>query len=448
MEKLLPQNIEAEQGVLGSIIIDPDAISLVEPFLHADDFYRDAHRTLYEVIIRLYLRREPADFLTICNELERCHKLAEVGGASSITSLINRVPTSANGEYYGRIVAQKALHRRLIHAAGRIAALAYEEADHAAAQAEQLIYAVTHAQQGAREPVGVGRILTSMFDDLASPHEPGGVITGVPSGFPDLDTLTGGFQPGNLILLAGRPGMGKTALALTIARHAAIDYGRSVLFFSAEMSQDELTQRLVALEARLDLSRVWKRALIEEERVRIIEVSGKIIDAPLLIDDTPAISLTAMRSKIRRALTTGDIDLIIVDYLQKLIATTESGKRYTDRVQEVSEIARGLKDIAREFQVPVLALAQLSRAVEARAEKVPQLSDLRDSGELEQEADLVLFLYRDEYYAGYAPDGSSRSTRPGSADLICAKHRNGPLGELRLGFEASQTRFYCQERER
>jgi replicative DNA helicase len=284
-------------------------VSLVEPFLHADDFYRDAHRTLYEAIIHLYLRREPADFLTICNELERCNKLAAVGGASYITSLINRDPTSANGEYYGRIVAQ----------------------------------------------------------------------------------------------------------------------------------------RLMALEARLDLARLWKRALTEEERIRLIEVSGTIMDAPILIDDTPAMTLTALRSKICRALTTGDLDLIIVDYLQKLVATTESGKRYADRVQEVSEIARGLKDIAREFHLPVLALAQLSLAAESRAEKVPQLSDLRDSGELEQEADLVLFLYRDEYYAGYAPDGSSRSTRPGSADLICAKHRNGPLGELRLGFAANQTRFYSQE---
>lgn len=447
MERQLPHNIEAEQGVLGSILIDPDAVSLVEPFLHADDFYRDAHRTLYDAIIRLYLRREPADFLTICNELEQRNKLAEVGGASYITSLINRVPTSANGEYYGRIVAQKALHRRLIHAAGRIAALAYEEADHAAEQAEQLIYAVSHAQQGARDLTGVGNILNGLFDDLVAPHPTGGVITGVPCGFPDLDALTGGFQSGNLILLAGRPGMGKTALALSIARNAAIDYGRSTLFFSAEMSQDELTQRLVALEARLDLSRVWKRALTEEERIRLIEVSSRIMDAPILIDDTPAITLAAMRSKIRRALTRGDIDLIIVDYLQKLTATTESGKRYADRVQEVSEIARGLKDIAREFHLPVLALAQLSRAVESRAEKVPQLSDLRDSGELEQEADLVLFLYRDEYYAGYTSDGSSRSARPGSADLICAKHRNGPLGELRLGFAANQTRFYSLERE-
>lgn len=447
MERMLPQNIEAEQGVLGSIIIDPDALSLVEPFLHADDFYRDAHRTLYEAIIHLYLCREPADFLTICNELERRNKLAEVGGASYITSLINRVPTSGNCEYYGRIVAQKSLYRRLIHAAGRIAALAYEEADHAAAQAEQLIYTVSRAQSGGREPTGVGSILNSMFEDLVSPHPAGGMITGVPGGFPDLDALTGGFQPGNLILLAGRPGMGKTALALSIARNAAIDYHRSVLFFSAEMSQDELAQRLAALEARLDLARVWKRNLNEKERIRLIEVSGTIIDAPILIDDTPALTLIAMRSKIRRALMAGDIDLIIVDYLQKLTATNESGKRYADRVQEVSEIARGLKDIAREFQVPVLALAQLSRAVEARAEKVPQLSDLRDSGELEQEADLVLFLYRDEYYAGYAPDGSSRSTRPGSADLICAKHRNGPLGELQLGFAANQTRFYSLERE-
>lgn len=442
MEKLLPQDIDAEQAVLGSLIIDPDAIGLVEPFLRADDFYRDAHRAIFQAIARLSTRSVPADFITLCEELEREGELADVGGASSVTSLISGVPTSGNVEHYARIVAHKALCRRVIAAAGQIAALAYEEAEDAAERAEQIIFAATDTVPDPHDPVSVGDVLNEVLIPLTGTTDAVGAICGVPSGIRPLDEMTAGFQRADLILLAGRPGMGKSSLALTLARNAALDYGRSVLFFSVEMSCTQLLYRLLAMEAHIELPRIWKRHLSEDERVRLIEGSGRVLDAPLFIDDTPGLSITALTSKIRRHLVRHPLDLIVVDYLQKLNATYESGKRYADRVQEVSEVARGLKQVAREFDVPVLALAQVSRAVEQRADKIPQLSDLRDSGELEQEADLVCFLYRDDYYAGYDEQGQSKSERPGTADLIIAKYRNGPQGEVRLGFLARETRFY------
>jgi replicative DNA helicase len=445
MEKLLPFSLEAECAVLGGLIIDPDASGLVEPLLGADDFYRDAHRCIYAAIVRLSARSIPADFITLCDLLEREGTLADCGGASYITSLINVVPTSGNVEHYARIVAHKALCRRLVGAAGQVAALAYDEAEDAAAQAETFVFAATQTLPDTHDPQSVGDVLSEVLLPLTSEQHPDGAITGVPSGLRLLDEATGGFQPTDLILLAGRPGMGKSAMSLTIARNAAVDYGRSVLFFSVEMSRQQLLYRLLAMEAHVNLSRIWKRHLSEAELVRLIEVSGTLADAPLFIDETSSLSVTAMRSTIRRHLVRHSLDLIVVDYLQKLTATYDTGKRYADRVQEVSEVARGLKQIAREFAVPVLALAQLSRAVEGRADKIPQLSDLRDSGELEQEADVVLFLYRDDYYAGYNDDGASKSECPGTAELIFAKYRNGPHGEVTLGFEARETRFYTLE---
>jgi replicative DNA helicase len=447
MEKLLPCSIEAEAAVLGSLIIDPDAIGQVEPLLKADDFYRDAHRCIYAAIARLAGRSIPADFITLCDLLEREGTLTDCGGASSITSLINGVPTSGNVEHYAHIVAQKALCRRLVGVAGQIAALAYDEVEDAAAQAEALVFAATQMLPVTSESHRVGDLLSEVLLPLTtgSPTDGDGAITGVPTGLRPLDEATGGLQPTDLILLAGRPGMGKSSLSLTIARHAAMQYGRTVLFFSVEMSRKQLLARLLSMEARVDLTRLWKRHLSEAEIVRLIEVSGAIDDAPLFIDDTSNLSISAMRSAIRRHLVRHPLDLIVVDYLQKLTATYDTGKRYADRVQEVSEVARGLKQMAREFGVPVLALAQLSRAVEGRAEKIPHLSDLRDSGELEQEADIVLFLYRDDYYAGFDANGASKSACPGTAEVIFAKYRNGPNGEIRLGFEARETRFYALE---
>ncbi len=434
MEKLLPQNIEAECGVLGSIIIDPEAIVQVSDFLRADDFYRDAHRTIYEVILQLYEEHEPADFITICDELERRNKLEEVGGASYITSLVNQVPTSGNVEFYARIVERTAILRHLIHAAGQIAAIAYEEgdADIALDKAEQLIFNIS--QRHARSDFAHMRdILAEYMNKLDQLHERRGTIVGVPTGFTDLDRLTGGLQKSDLIVLAARPGIGKTSLALSIAHNSALKYQNSIAVFSLEMSKDQLAQRLLSMDAGIDQQRLRTGRIEDDEWDRIVYAMDTLSEANIWIDDTAGISTMEMRSKARRLQAEQGIDLIIVDYLQ-LMQATIGGKRNENRVQEISEISRSLKGLARELNIPVLALAQLSRAVESRQSKVPQLSDLRESGSIEQDSDIVMFIYRDDIY-------NQESERKNIADIIIAKHRNGPVGEISLYFQASQTRF-------
>ncbi len=434
MEKLLPQNIEAECGVLGSIIIDPEAIVQVSDFLHADDFYRDAHNTIYEVILQLYEEHEPADFITICDELERRNKLEEVGGASYITSLINQVPTSGNVEFYARIVERTAILRRLIHAAGQIAAIAYEEgdADIALDKAEQLIFNIS--QRHARSDfTHMREVLAEYMNKLDQLHEHRGTIVGVPTGFTDLDRLTGGLQKSDLIVLAARPGIGKSSLALSLAHNSALKYRNSIAVFSLEMSKDQLAQRLLSMDARIDQQRLRTGIIEEDEWDRIVYAMDTLSESNIWIDDTAGISTMEMRSKARRLHAEHGIDLIIVDYLQ-LMQATIGGKRNENRVQEISEISRSLKGLARELNLPVLALAQLSRAVESRQSKVPQLSDLRESGSIEQDSDIVMFIYRDDLY-------NQESERKNIADIIIAKHRNGPVGEISLYFQASQTRF-------
>ncbi|HLI08318.1 MAG TPA: replicative DNA helicase [Ktedonobacteraceae bacterium] len=434
MEKLLPQNIEAECGVLGSIIIDPEAIVQVADFLHPDDFYRDAHRTIYEVILHLYEQHEPADFITICDELERNNKLEEVGGAGYITSLINQVPTSGNVEYYGRIVERASILRRLIHAAGQIAAIAYEEgdADVALDRAEQLIFGIS--QKHARADFSLLRdILSQYMDKLDQLHERRGTIVGVPTGFTDLDRLTGGLQKSDLIILAARPAVGKTSMSLSLAHNAAVKYQQSIAIFSLEMSKEQLVQRLLSMDAGIDQHRLRTGWIEDDEWERIVYSMGTLSEANIWIDDTAGISTVEMRSKARRLHAQHGIDLIIVDYLQ-LMQATIGNKRNENRVQEISEVSRSLKALARELNIPVLALAQLSRAVESRQSKVPQLSDLRESGSLEQDSDLVMFIYREDVY-------NPESERKNIADIIVAKHRNGPIGEVSLYFQANQTRF-------
>ncbi len=434
VEKLLPQNIEAECGVLGSIIIDPEAIVQVSDFLRPDDFYRDAHRTIYEVILQLYEEHEPADFITICDELERRNKLEEVGGASYITSLINQVPTSGNVEFYGRIVERTAILRRLIHAAGQIAAIAYQEgdADIALDKAEQLIFNIS--QRHSRSDFTHMRdILAEYMNKLDQLHERRGTIVGVPTGFTDLDRLTGGLQKSDLIVLASRPGVGKTSLALTMAHTTALKYQNSIAIFSLEMSKDQLAQRLLSMDAGIDQHRLRTGRIEEDEWDRIVYAADTLSEANIWIDDTASISPMEMRSKARRLQAEHGIDLIIVDYLQ-LMQAMVGGKRNENRVQEISEISRSLKGLARELNMPVLALAQLSRAVESRQSKVPQLSDLRESGAIEQDSDIVMFIYRDDVY-------NPETERKNIADVIIAKHRNGPVGEISLYFQASQTRF-------
>jgi len=434
MEKLLPQNIEAECGVLGSMIIDPEAIVQVADFLYPEDFYRDAHRSIYEVILQLYEQHEPADFITICDELERQNKLESVGGASYITSLINQVPTSGNVEYYGRIVERTAILRRLIHAAGQIAAMAYEEvdADVALDKAEQLIFNI--GQRHARSDFSRLRdLLSEYMNKLDLLHERRGTIVGVPTGFTDLDRLTGGLQRSDLIILASRPSIGKTSLALSLAHNAAIKHQQSIAIFSLEMSKEQLVQRLLSMDAGVDQQHLRTGWIEDDEWERIIYAMGTLSEANIWIEDTAGISTVEMRSKARRLLAEHGVDLIIVDYLQ-LMQSAVGPKRNENRVQEISEISRNLKGLARELDVPVLALAQLSRAVETRQSKVPQLSDLRESGSLEQDSDVVMFIYREDVY-------NPESERKNIADIIVAKHRNGPIGEVSLYFQANQTRF-------
>ena len=380
MEKLLPQNIEAECGVLGSIIIDPEAIVQVADFLFAEDFYRDAHRTIYEVILQLYEQHEPADFITICDELERNNKLEDVGGASYITSLINQVPTSGNVEYYGHIVERSSILRRLIHAAGQIAAIAYEEgdADIALEKAEQLIFNIS--QKHTRSDFSQLRdLLSEYMNKLDQLHERRGAIVGVPTGFTDLDRMTGGLQKSDLIILAARPAVGKTSLALSLAHNAALKHQQSIAIFSLEMSKEQLVQRLLSMDAGIDQQRLRTGWIEDDEWDRIVYSMGTLGEANIFIDDTAGISTVEMRSKARRLHAQQGIDLIIVDYLQLMTATIGS-KRNENRVQEISEVSRSLKALARELNVPLLSLAQLSRAVESRQSKVPQLSDLRESG--------------------------------------------------------------------
>ncbi len=431
-EKLLPQSMEAEMGVLGSVIIDPDTMAQIADMLTPEDFYRDAHRHIYKVMLTQYEQHLTSDLITICDELARENKLEDVGGSSYITSLINGVPTSGNVEYYGRIVKEKALYRRLIHAAGQIAATAFAEESDALETAEQMLF--TLGQHGSNlEFTPIHGVLSECMTDLDALHSRNASIIGVPTGFRPLDVALGGLQRSDLVILAARPATGKTSFALNVASNAVYQHQQRVAFFSLEMSKKQLGLRLLSMQAHIDQQRLRMGWVHDEEWEHLIAAMGELSEGSIWIDDTAGLSLTALRSKARRLQAQYGIDLVIVDYLQLMHATLE-GKRYANREQEIAEISRGLKGIAKELDVPVLALAQLSRAVESRQVKIPQLSDLRESGAIENDADVVLFIYREEMYE---PDTEAKNT----ADIIIAKHRNGPTGTVRLSFEASQTRF-------
>ena len=436
-EPPFPFSREAEEGMLGSLLIDPNALAQVADQLRPDDFYREAHRSIYEVMLALGERHTPADFITVCDELERRGKLSDVGGAAAINALVGAVPTSGNLLFYAQIVAQKALYRRLIHAAATITTTAYAEETDALEQAEQAIFAL--AQHGhASEAASIATILEQCMADLSAVQQHAGQVTGVPTGFRHLDTALGGLQRSDLIILAARPGTGKTAFALNVASKAVYCHARHVAFFSLEMSKKQLATRLISMQSRLDQQRLRMGWVHDEEWEQLVAAMTALSEGPMWIDDTGGLSIAALRSKARRLQAEHGIDLVIVDYLQLMHATLE-GKRYANREQEIAEISRGLKGIAKELDVPVLALAQLSRAVESRKSKLPQLSDLRESGAIENDADVVLFIYREEMYTPENPEAKN------SAEIIIAKHRNGPVGSVRLGFEPSQTRFYTEE---
>ena len=390
VEKLLPQNIEAEAGVLGSLLIDPGAIVQVADFLRPDDFYREAHREIYRAVLDLYETSDPADLITLTDELQRRGKLDEVGGISYVSSLANQVPTSANVEYYGKIVERTAILRRLISAAGQIAAVAYSEPDAAIAldEAEKLVFNVS--QRFTRDDLEpIRETLREYIDKLDQLHEHRGTIVGVATGFSDLDKMTGGLQKSDLIILAARPAVGKTALALSLAHNSALRFGRKIAVFSLEMSKEQLAARLLSMDAAVDQQKLRTGNINDEEWDRISEAVGRLSEAEIYIDDTPGITMVEMRSKARRLMMEHGFDLLVVDYLQ-LMQGSGGGRGHENRVMEISEISRGLKGLARELNVPVLALSQLSRAVESRTEKKPQLSDLRESGCLTGETPVYL----------------------------------------------------------
>lgn len=435
MEKLLPQNIEAEGSVLGSMVIDPEALDRVIGFLRADDFYRDAHRTLYAAILNMNSQGVAADFITLCDTLERQNKLDAVGGASYIASLINLVPTSGNIVYYGRIVQRTGVLRRLIGAAGRIAALGYEGDDPVAAleQAERIIFEISQPfLLSTASDIGMSELMLQFMTILETRYDNRGRTVGVPTGYRDLDRLLGGLQHSDLDIIAARTSIGKTALAINVAYNAAIKYQRKVGIFSLEMSKEQLAQRFIALDSGVEQQRLRTGRLEEEDWDPLVQAVGRLAELGIRIDDTAGISLVQMRSRARRWVVEYGIELLIVDYLQLVIP--DEKRKYENRQAEVSAISRGLKNLARELNVPILALAQLSRALESRQSKVPQLSDLRESGQIENDADTVMFIYRDEVY-------NAQTERPNQADIIVAKQRNGPVGQITLYFNQTQSRF-------
>jgi replicative DNA helicase len=439
VDRLPPHNLEAEQSVLGSLLIDRDAIIRIASYVKASDFYRSANGIIYEAIVNLYNRREPTDLVTLVDELRRNGRLDDAGGETYLIELIASVPTAVHVEYYGRIVERTSTLRRLISAGTDVVSIGYNEAhdvEEAIDLAEQAVFAVSQ-RRTTRDFKSIGEILESYFDRLDTLHQTRGEVVGVPTGFADLDSLTGGLQRSDLIIIAARPAVGKSALGLGFAFNAAVRYGKTVGLFVLEMSAEQIIQRFLAMETGIDSHRLRMGNIDDSEWSGVTRAFGRLSEANIYVDDTPAVSIMDVRSKARRLHAERGLDLLIVDYLQLMTATG----RGDNRVQEISAISRALKGLARELDIPVVALAQLSRAVETRQSHVPMLSDLRESGSIEQDADIVAFIFREEIY-------DADTERKGIADLIVAKHRNGPTGTVHLRFFDRTARFADLERYR
>lgn len=436
-ERTVPYNIEAERSVLGAILTHRDAIISVAAWLKPEDFYREAHAWIYEAQLACYGRREPPDLVTVAAELERRGRLEAVGGAVYLSQLVDAVPTPVHLEYYGHIVERCAVLRRLITAGGQIAAIGYEgvdDVDEALSRAEELIFAISQ-RRVTRDFVPIKEVASEYFDRLSRLRATHSGVIGVPTGFRELDRILSGLQRSDLVILAARPSAGKTSLALSIAYNIA-RHGVPVGIFSLEMSREQLVQRFLAMETQIDSQRLRQGILDDEEFRRASEGMGLLSEMPIFIDDTPSISVTELRSKARRLHAEQEIELLIIDYLQLL-----TGKRTENRVQEISDITRSLKALARELDIPVLVLSQLSRSVEHRTPHIPILADLRESGSIEQDSDVVMFIYRE---AMYDPDSDKKEV----AEIHVAKHRNGPTGVAYLRFVERTTRFWDLERYR
>ena len=432
IEKIPPQNIEAEMAVLGSMLLDHDAISQAIELLSTDCFYRESHKKIYSAVIKLFDENKGVDIITLIEELKKTNSLDEVGGPAYITSLTSYVPTSANLIHYAKIVKEKMLLRKLINAATQIVSQTYDvsqEVDNIIDRAEQLIFDVSSTKvESTFSPLR--EIIKNSIETIDNLYQRKENITGIATGFRDLDMKTAGLQPSDFIVIAGRPSMGKSALASCIAEHVGVVEKLPVAFFSLEMAKEQLVQRMLCSHARVDAHKVRTGFLSQADWPRLVSAAGKLSEAPIYIDDSPGLSVLEIRAKARRLKAQFDIKLMVLDYLQLM----QGPAKADNRQQEISEISRSLKSLARELNVPLIAISQLSRAVEQRSDHRPQLSDLRESGAIEQDADLVILLLREEYY-------NPTEENKGISEVIIAKQRNGPVGSLNLAFLGEYMRF-------
>lgn len=431
--KIPPQNLDAEKSLLGAVLIDEETLADISEHVKPKDFYDKRHATIFGGMTRLYERHKPVDLLTLSEELKKKDELDIVGGSAYLTELTNYVPTAAHAEAYAEMVALKAVRRRLIKASSMISELGYDEdnsTQELLEKAEAELFSVSD-QSLKQDLVAIETILNDSFDRMEELHRNKGALRGVRTGYRDLDNMTAGLQRSDLIILAARPAMGKTTLVTNLAYNVATVAKQAVLFFSLEMSKEQLVDRMLADASGVDAWNIRTGNLSDEDFSKLSDAMGEMAEAPIFIDDTPGVSVLEMRTKARRIAHDQPIGLIIIDYLQLMQG---SGKNDGNRVQEVSEISRGLKLIARELNVPVIALSQLSRSVESRSPQIPQLADLRESGSIEQDADIVMFIYREAYY-------NPETERENITDLIIAKHRNGPVGKVELYFHPERLRF-------
>lgn len=440
--RIPPQSLDAEMSLLGAILIDDEVLANVSDRLKAGDFYDKRHATIYDAMFLLYEHHKPIDLLTLSDQLSKKDELEMVGGSTYLTELTNYVPTAAHAEAYADMIVQKAVRRRLIKASSDIATLGFDEEKNIQElleTAEAELFSVSDA--GIKQDlVSLEYILTESFDRIEELHRDKGKLRGVKTGYRDLDNLTAGLQKSDLLILAARPAMGKSTFALNMAYNIASREKQAVLVFSLEMSKEQLVDRMLAEAAGVDAWNIRTGNLSDDDFEKLSTAMGEMAEAPIFIDDTPGLTVLEMRTKARREAHNQPLGLIIVDYLQLMSGSKGMGNDF-NRVQEVSEISRGLKLIARELNVPVIALSQLSRSVESRSPQIPMLSDLRESGSIEQDADLVMFLYREDYY-------NPETDRQHITDLIIAKHRNGPTGRVELYFHPERLRFMSLEKKR
>ena len=439
--KLPPQAVDLEEAVLGALMLEKDALTSVIDILKPESFYKDAHQEIYRSIVILFNNSEPVDMLTVSNQLRQEGKLEMVGGAYYLTELTSRVNSAANVEFHARIVAEQAIKRELIRISSEIQQDAFEDTSDAFQLLDRTEAALFEVSESniRKNYADMRSIMREALNELEARKDHKDGLTGIPSGFTDLDRITSGWQKSDLVIIAARPGMGKTAFVVTAMRNASVDFNHPVAIFSLEMSNIQLVNRLISAEAELESDKIKKGTLADYEWEQLVHKTAKLSNAPIFIDDTPALSILELRAKCRRLKAQHDVKLIIVDYLQLMSGDNSRGSG-GNREQEIASISRALKNIAKELEVPVLALSQLSRAVETRGgDKRPQLSDLRESGSIEQDADLVMFLYRPEYY-GITEDENGQPTH-GLGEVIIAKHRNGSLDTAKLKFIGKYTKF-------